>query len=130
MDMKKMIVGGIAAVAIYLIFDDEIKDGFSQIRSKIGMAAEGDNTNGDVVIGGNRIYQIPINSGGTDIPVVTPLASPVSGFGSYPGQTAYPMGGAENHLSSLMDGASWINAAAYTNASFGQNYSGRGIGNE
>jgi hypothetical protein len=130
MDMKKMIVGGIAAVAIYLIFDDEIKDGFSQIRSKIGMAAEGDNTNGDVVIGGNRIYQIPINSGGTAIPVVTPLASPVSGFGSYPGQTAYPMGGAENHLSSLMDGASWINAAAYTNASFGQNYSGRGIGNE
>ena len=115
MDMKKMIVGGIAAVAIYLIFDDEIKDGFYQIRSKIGMAAEGDNTNGDVVIGGNRIYQIPINSGGTDIPVVTPLASPVSGFGSYPGQTAYPMGGAENHLSSLMDGASWMNAAAYTN---------------
>ncbi len=128
--MKKMIVGGIAAVAIYLIFDDEIKDGFSQIRSKIGMAAEGDNTNGDVVIGGNRIYQIPINSGGTDIPVVTPLASPVSGFGSYSGQTAYPMGGAENHLSSLMDGASWMNAAAYTNASFGQNYSGRGLGNE
>lgn len=130
MDMKKMIMGGIAAVAIYFIFDDEIKDGFSQIRSKIGMAAEGDNTNGDVVIGGNRIYQIPINSGGTDIPVVTPLASPVSGFGSYPGQTAYPMNGAENHLSSLMDGASWMNAAAYTNASFGQNYSGRGIGNE
>lgn len=130
MNMKKTVIGGAIAVALYLIFDDEIKDGVSKIRSRLGMAAEGTNTNGDVLIGANRMYQIPINSGGTDIPVVTPLASPVSGFGSYPGQTAYPMGGAENHLSSLMDGASWMNAAAYTNASFGQNYSGRGLGNE
>ena len=128
MKMNKTLVGGAIAVALYLVFDDEIKDAFSKLRSRFG--ADGVNTNGDVLIGSNRMYQIPINSGGTDIPVVTPLASPVSGFGSYPGQTAYPMGGAENHLTSLMDGASWMNAASYTNASFGQNYSGRGLGNE
>jgi len=128
-NMRNLLFGGVAAVVLYLVFDDEIKDGVSKIRNKM-MKAEGDNTNGDLLLGGNRVYQIPINSGGTDIPVVTPLASPVSGFGSYPGQTAYPMGGADNHLSSLMDGASWMNAAAYTNASFGQNYSGRGLGNE
>ena len=34
------------------------------------------------------------------------------------------------NLSQLIDGASWMNAAAYTNAAFGQNYSGRGLGNE
>tara|TARA_R100000406_G_C3070192_1_gene113936 strand:+ start:408 stop:794 length:387 start_codon:yes stop_codon:yes gene_type:complete len=128
MKMNKTLIGGAIAVALYLVFDDEIKDAFSKLRSRFG--ADGVNTNGDVLIGSNRMYQIPINSGGTDIPVVTPLASPVSGFGSYPGQTAYPMGGAENHLTSLMDGASWMNAASYTNASFGQNYSGRGLGNE
>ena len=75
-------------------------------------------------------YQIPINNGGTDIPVITPLAEPVSGIGQYVGQTAYPMGGAENNLESLINGASWMNAASYTNAAFGQNYDGRGIGNE
>jgi len=128
MKMNKTLIGGAIAVALYLVFDDEIKDAFSKLRSRFG--ADGVNTNGDVLIGSNSMYQIPINSGGTDIPVVTPLASPVSGFGSYPGQTAYPMGGAENHLTSLMDGASWMNAASYTNASFGQNYSGRGLGNE
>jgi len=30
----------------------------------------------------------------------------------------------------LIDGASWMNAAAYTNAAFGQNYSGSAVGNE
>lgn len=128
MKMNKTLIGGAIAVALYFVFDDEIKDAFSKIRSRFG--ADGVNSNGDVLVGSNRIYQIPINSGGTDIPVVTPLAQPVSGFGSYVGQTAYTMGGAENNLTSLMDGASWMNAASYTNASFGQNYSGRGIGNE
>ena len=61
--------------------------------------------------------------------VITPLAEPVSGSGQYVGQTAYPMA-AQNNLEMLIDGASWMNAAAYTNASFGQNYSGSAIGNE
>ncbi len=63
------------------------------------------------------------------MPVITPLAEPVSGSGSYVGQTAYPMA-AQNNLEMLIDGASWMNAAAYTNAAFGQNYSGSAVGNE
>ena len=89
----------------------------------------GVNERGDVVIGTNRVYQIPINSGGTSMPVITPLAEPVSGSGNYVGQTAYPMA-AQNNLEMLIDGASWMNAAAYTNAAFGQNYSGSAVGNE
>tara|TARA_R110002012_G_scaffold263536_1_gene446698 strand:- start:3066 stop:3440 length:375 start_codon:yes stop_codon:yes gene_type:complete len=122
MDKTNLLIGGAIAIGLFFAFGDKIKSVFG--------ADTGVNTNGDLLVGGNRIYQIPINSGGTDIPVITPLASPVSGFGSYPGQTAYPINGAENNLSSLIDGASWMNAAAYTNASFGQNYSGRGLGNE
>tara|TARA_R110000824_G_scaffold62381_1_gene165299 strand:+ start:7130 stop:7507 length:378 start_codon:yes stop_codon:yes gene_type:complete len=122
MNKTNLLIGGAIAVALYLVFDDKIKNVFG--------ADSGVNENGNLLVGGNRIYQIPINSGGTSIPVITPLASPVSGFGSYVGQTAYPLGGAENNLSALIDGASWMNAAAYTNASFGQNYSGRGLGNE
>lgn len=124
MDWKSLFVGGAVVAVVWWLFDDEI-------RGLISKSAEaGVNTRGDILIGGNRIYQIPINSGGTDLPVVTPLASPVSGFGSYVGQTAYPMGGAENNLSELINGASWMNAATYTNASFGQNYMGRAVGNE
>ena len=89
----------------------------------------GINERGDVVLGTNRIYQIPINSGGTSMPFITPLAEPVSGSGQYVGQTAYPMA-AQNNLEMLIDGASWMNAAAYTNAAFGQNYSGSAVGNE
>ena len=37
---------------------------------------------------------------------------------------------AQNNLEMLIDGASWMNAAAYTNAAFGQNYSGSAVGNE
>jgi len=138
LDFKNMVLGaGVAAVLLY-IFDEELQPLVDKSKSMIGSMmkkgeakeADGINQEGDVLIGGNRIYQIPVNSGGTDIPVVTPLASPVSGIGQYVGQTAYPMGGANNNLESLIDGASWMNAAAYTNASFGQNYSGRGIGNE
>ena len=89
----------------------------------------GINERGDVVLGTNRIYHIPINSGGTSMPVITPLAEPVLGSGQYVGQTAYPMA-AQNNLEMLIDGASWMNAAAYTNAAFGQNYSGSAVGNE
>ena len=128
MNWKHLLMGGAAAFALYMIFDDEIKSVFSAPVGANGTA--GVNTRGDVVIGGNRIYQIPINSGAADVPVVTPLASPVSGFGSYVGQTAYPMGGANNNLEQLIDGASWMNGAAYTAASFGQNYSGRAVGLE
>ncbi len=63
------------------------------------------------------------------MPVITPLAEPVSGSGNYVGQTAYPMA-AQNNLEMLISGASWMNAAAYTNASFGQNYDGHALGNE
>lgn len=132
---KYLLFGGAALVALYMIFDDEIK---SMMGAETQLAADGIgangtagvNTRGDVLLGGNRVYQIPINSGGADLPVITPLASPVSGFGSYVGQTAYPMGGANNNLEMLIDGASWMNAASYTNASFGQNYTGRAVGNE
>lgn len=136
--LKNMLFGaGVATILLY-VFDEELQPlvdkskGFlsGMLKGNETKEASGVNTEGDVLVGGNRIYQIPINNGGTDIPVITPLASPVSGIGQYVGQTAYPMGGAENNLESLIDGASWMNAAAYTNASFGQNYSGRGIGNE
>jgi hypothetical protein len=122
MNWKNLLIGGVIVIGVYKLFGDKIMSAFG--------AEAGVNTNGDVLLGGNRVYQIPINSGGADIPVITPLAAPVSGFGSYVGQTAYALGGAENNLSELIDGASWMNAAAYTNASFGQNYSGRAVGNE
>ena len=61
MKMNKTLIGGAIAVALYLVFDDEIKDAFSKLRSRFG--ADGVNTNGDVLIGSNRMYQIPINSG-------------------------------------------------------------------
>ena len=143
MEWKTLFMGaGITALIMY-IFDEELQPVVDKSKSLlvglIGKNAEtfnagangtdGVNEKGDVVLGTNRIYQIPINSGGTSIPVITPLATPVAGFGSYVGQTAYPMA-AQNNLSELIDGASWMNAAAYTNASFGQNYSGNTLGNE
>ena len=138
MEWKTFFIGaGVTALVLY-IFDEELQPVVDKSKSTIVklFGAEGGsnrnngiNDNGDVVLGTNRVYQIPINSGGTSLPVITPLASPVSGSGNYVGQTAYPMA-AQNNLSELIDGASWMNAAAYTNASFGQNYSGRAIGNE
>ena len=138
MEWKTFFIGaGVTALVLY-IFDEELQPLVDKSKSTIVklFGAEGGangnngiNDNGDVVLGTNRVYQIPINSGGTSLPVITPLASPVSGSGNYVGQTAYPMA-AQNNLSELIDGASWMNAAAYTNASFGQNYSGRAIGNE
>ena len=143
MEWKTFLYGaGLTAVLLY-IFDEELQPVVDKSKSflvgLIGKDAEtfnagangtdGVNEKGDVVIGTNRIYQIPINSGGTSMPVITPLASPVSGSGNYVGQTAYPMA-AQNNLEMLIDGASWMNAAAYTNAAFGQNYSGNALGNE
>ncbi|MBT4661595.1 MAG: hypothetical protein HOC18_06795 [Candidatus Marinimicrobia bacterium] len=143
MEWKTLFMGaGITALILY-IFDEELQPVVDKSKSflvgLIGKNAEtfnagangtdGVNNRGDVVLGTNRVYQIPINSGGTSIPVITPLAEPVSGSGNYVGQTAYPMA-AQNNLSELIDGASWMNAAAYTNASFGQNYSGNTLGNE
>ena len=138
MEWKTFFIGaGVTALVLY-IFDEELQPVVDKSKSTIVklFGAEGGangnngiNDNGDVVLGTNRVYPIPINSGGTSLPVITPLASPVSGSGNYVGQTAYPMA-AQNNLSELIDGASWMNAAAYTNASFGQNYSGRAIGNE
>ena len=138
MEWKTFFIGaGVTALVLY-IFDEELQPVVDKSKSTIVklFGAEGGangnngiNDNGDVVLGTNRVYQIPINSGGTSLPVITPLASPVSGSGNYVGQTAYPMA-AQNNLSELIDGASWMNAAAYTNASFGQNYSGRAVGNE
>ena len=133
---------GITALILY-IFDEEFQPVVDKSKSFlvgiIGKNAEtfnagangtdGVNNRGDVVLGTNRVYQIPINSGGTSMPVITPLAEPVSGSGNYVGQTAYPMA-AQNNLEMLIDGASWMNSAAYTNASFGQNYSGNTLGNE
>ncbi len=141
-EWKTFFVGaGITALVLY-IFDEELQPVVDKSKSLGGrvmgkiFGAEGGangtngiNKKGDVVLGTNRIYQIPINSGGTSMPVITPLAMPVSGSGQYVGQTAYPMA-AQNNLSELIDGASWMNAAAYTNASFGQNYNGRALGNE
>jgi len=143
MEWKTLFMGaGITALVLY-IFDEELQPVVDKSKSfivgLIGKDAEtfnagangtdGVNEKGDVVLGTNRIYQIPINSGGTSMPVITPLASPVSGSGNYVGQTAYPMA-AQNNLEMLIDGASWMNSAAYTNASFGQNYSGNTLGNE
>ena len=143
MEWKTLFMGaGITALILY-IFDEELQPVVDKSKSflvgLIGKNAEtfnagangtdGVNNRGDVVLGTNRVYQIPITSGGTSIPVITPLAEPVSGSGNYVGQTAYPMA-AQNNLSELIDGASWMNAAAYTNASFGQNYSGNTLGNE
>ena len=137
MEWKTFFIGaGVTALVLY-IFDEELQPVVDKSKSSIvklfgadgANGTDGINEKGDVVLGTNRVYQIPINSGGTSLPVITPLASPVSGSGNYVGQTAYPMA-AQNNLSELIDGASWMNAAAYTNASFGQNYSGRAIGNE
>ncbi len=143
MEWKTLFMGaGITALILY-IFDEELQPVVDKSKSFlvgiIGKNAEtfnagangtdGVNNRGDVVLGTNRVYQIPINSGGTSMPVITPLASPVSGSGNYVGQTAYPMA-AQNNLEMLIDGASWMNSAAYTNASFGQNYSGNTLGNE
>jgi len=143
MEWKTFLYGaGFSALLLYL-FDEELQPVVDKSKSflvgLIGKDAEtfnagangtdGVNEKGDVVLGTNRIYQIPINSGGTSIPVITPLAEPVPGSGNYPGQTAYPMA-AQNNLEMLINGASWMNAAAYTNASFGQNYSGNTLGNE
>tara|TARA_Y100000992_G_scaffold292623_1_gene250341 strand:- start:1411 stop:1827 length:417 start_codon:yes stop_codon:yes gene_type:complete len=110
-------------------FFDEFKNRNETKEAQGANGTNGMNERGDVVLGTNRIYQIPINSGGTSMPVITPLAEPVSGSGNYVGQTAYPMA-AQNNLEMLIDGASWMNAAAYTNAAFGQNYSGSAVGNE
>lgn len=135
--LKNLLFGAGIATILFYVFDEElqpvvnkVKEVAEKIHPALAFKADGINNEGDVLIGGNRIYQIPINNGGTDIPVITPLAEPVSGIGQYVGQTAYPMGGAENNLESLINGASWMNAASYTNAAFGQNYDGRGIGNE
>jgi len=112
--LKNMLFGaGVATILLY-VFDEELQPlvdkskGFlsGMLKGNETKEASGVNTEGDVLVGGNRVYQIPINNGGTDIPVITPLASPVSGIGQYVGQTAYPMGGAENNLESLIDGAS------------------------
>ena len=144
MEWKTFLWGaGITALVLY-VFDEELQPVVDKskaflvgIFSKDAESFEangangsaGVNERGDVVIGTNRVYQIPINSGGTSMHVITPLAEPVSGSGQYVGQTAYPMA-AQNNLEMLIDGASWMNAAAYTNAAFGQNYSGSAVGNE
>ena len=131
----KVTVGGAVIFGLLVVLDKPLQplvDRTKKIFSApVGGAngTDGINERGDVVIGTNRVYQIPINSGGTSMPVITPLAEPVSGSGQYVGQTAYPMA-AQNNLEMLIDGASWMNAAAYTNASFGQNYSGSAVGNE
>ena len=131
----KVTVGGAVIFGLLVVLDKPLQplvDRTKKIFSApVGGAngTDGINERGDVVIGTNRVYQIPINSGGTSMPVITPLAEPVSGSGNYVGQTAYPMA-AQNNLEMLIDGASWMNAAAYTNASFGQNYSGSAVGNE
>jgi hypothetical protein len=144
MEWKTFLWGaGITALVLY-VFDEELQPVVDKSKAfLVGLlkkdaesfeanganGTDGVNERGDVVLGTNRIYQIPVNSGGTSLPVITPLAEPVSGSGNYVGQTAYPMA-AQNNLEMLIDGASWMNAAAYTNASFGQNYSGSAVGNE
>ncbi len=133
MDWKTLFTGAGIAIALMWIFDEELQplvDASKSVFKADGAnGTAGVNERGDVVLGTNRVYQIPINSGGTSMPVITPLAEPVSGSGQYVGQTAYPMA-AQNNLEMLIDGASWMNAAAYTNAAFGQNYSGSAVGNE
>ena len=144
MEWKTFLWGaGITALVLY-VFDEELQPVVDKSKAfLVGLlkkdaesfeanganGSAGVNERGDVVLGTNRIYQIPVNSGGTSLPVITPLAEPVSGSGKYVGQTAYPMA-AQNNLEMLIDGASWMNAAAYTNAAFGQNYSGSAVGNE
>ncbi len=143
MEWKTFLWGaGLTALVLY-VFDEELQPVVDKSKAfMVGMfkgnetkeadganGSAGVNDRGDVVLGTNRVYQIPINSGGTSMPVITPLAEPVSGSGQYVGQTAYPMA-AQNNLEMLIDGASWMNAAAYTNAAFGQNYSGSAVGNE
>ena len=139
MEWKTLFIGaGITALLLY-IFDEELQPLVDKSKSSIvkvfsasnggANGTDGVNERGDVILGTNRVYQIPINSGGTSMPVITLLAEPVSGWGNYVGQTAYPMA-AQNNLEMLISGASWMNAAAYTNASFGQNYDGHALGNE
>tara|TARA_R110002049_G_scaffold175099_1_gene342395 strand:- start:857 stop:1282 length:426 start_codon:yes stop_codon:yes gene_type:complete len=141
--MKTILSTAAITGLILYIFDEELQPFVDSskafivglFKGKETKAADGANgtaginERGDVILGTNRMYQIPINSGGTSMPVITPLAEPVSGSGQYVGQTAYPMA-AQNNLEMLIDGASWMNAAAYTNAAFGQNYSGNAVGNE
>tara|TARA_R110002033_G_scaffold49069_1_gene95549 strand:- start:2 stop:427 length:426 start_codon:yes stop_codon:yes gene_type:complete len=141
--MKTILSTAAITGLIIYIFDEELQPFVDSskafivglFKGKETKAADGANgtaginERGDVILGTNRMYQIPINSGGTSMPVITPLAEPVSGSGQYVGQTAYPMA-AQNNLEMLIDGASWMNAAAYTNAAFGQNYSGNAVGNE
>ena len=129
----KVAVGGGVIFGLLVVFDKPLQpliDRTKKVFSASGAnGTDGINDRGDVVLGTNRVYQIPVNSVGTSLPVITPLAEPVSGSGNYVGQTAYPMA-AQNNLEMLIDGASWMNAAAYTNAAFGQNYSGSAVGNE
>ena len=141
--MKTILSTAAITGLLFYIFDEELQPFVNSSKAFIvglfkgketkeadgANGTAGINERGDVVLGTNRIYQIPINSGGTSMPVITPLAEPVSGSGQYVGQTAYPMA-AQNNLEMLIDGASWMNAAAYTNAAFGQNYSGSAVGNE
>ena len=133
--LGKLALGGGIVFGILVLIDKPLQPLIDRTKKVFSAPAggangtDGVNERGDVVIGTNRVYQIPINSGGTSLPVITPLASPVSGSGNYVGQTAYPMA-AQNNLEMLIDGASWMNAAAYTNAAFGQNYSGSAVGNE
>ena len=129
--LGKVAIGGgiVYGVLMALGKTDLINKAKSVFSADGANGTAGINGRGDVVLGTNRVYQIPVNSGGTSMPVITPLAEPVSGSGQYVGQTAYPMA-AQNNLEMLIDGASWMNAAAYTNAAFGQNYSGSAIGNE
>jgi|MDSV01.1.fsa_nt_gb hypothetical protein len=127
----KVAIGGGLVYGLLLALGktDILKPITSRFSADGANGTAGVNEKGDVVLGTNRVYQIPVNSGGTSMPVITPLAEPVSGSGQYVGQTAYPMA-AQNNLEMLIDGASWMNAAAYTNAAFGQNYSGSAVGNE
>lgn len=141
--MKTILSTAAITGLLFYIFDEELQPFVNSSKAFIvglfkgketkeadgANGTAGINERGDVVLGTNRIYQIPINSGGTSMPVITPLAEPVAGSGQYVGQTAYPMA-AQNNLEMLIDGASWMNAAAYTNAAFGQNYSGSAVGNE
>jgi len=140
---NQMLGAVVVGAVVTVVFNEQVMSVLERVKSFFGglmggsetkeaqgaNGTNGMNERGDVVLGTNRIYQIPINSGGTSMPVITPLAEPVSGSGNYVGQTAYPMA-AQNNLEMLIDGASWMNAAAYTNAAFGQNYSGSAVGNE
>ena len=140
---NQMLGAVVVGAVVTVVFNEQVMSVWDRVKSFVdgfftrnetkeaqgSNGTNGINERGDVVLGTNRIYQIPINSGGTSMPVITPVAEPVSGSGNYVGQTAYPMA-AQNNLEMLIDGASWMNAAAYTNAAFGQNYSGSAVGNE